>query len=211
MLRTLHSFLSSRLLQNHFLRRFLWPNFDLNSFESFVSLYQKTVSTLLLKNLQKIKKWHFQMFTTFAFDLKVASKPSNLKSFDFLPHFPHLPHMVAEKFAKTWKMRFWNALEIEYLLKLASKPFFKMLPMSNCLESFVSLCLNAIWISTLRHDLNFAKMRNALFKRSEYSIWTQYNFTTIFYNASYGNFKIKLFEGFASNLLKIVLTSSIVK
>ena len=77
------SLLSSRLLQNHFLRRFLWPNFDLNSFESFVSLYQKTVSTLLLKNLQKIKKWHFQMFATFAFDLKVASKPSNLKSFDF--------------------------------------------------------------------------------------------------------------------------------
>ena len=112
-IRSLHSFLSSRLLQNHFLRRFLWPNFDLNSFESFVSLYQKTVSTLLLKNLQKIKKWHFQMFATFAFDLKVASKPSNLKSFDFLPHFPHLPHMVAEKFAKTWKMRFWNALEIE--------------------------------------------------------------------------------------------------
>ena len=112
-LRTLHSFLSSRLLQNHFLRRFLWPNFDLNSFESFVSLYQKTVSTLLLKNLQKIKKWHSQMFTTFAFDLKVASKPSNLKSFNFLSHFLHLPHMVAEKFAKTWKMRFWNALEIE--------------------------------------------------------------------------------------------------
>ena len=41
------------------------------------------------------------MFTTFAFDLKVASKPTNLKSFDFLPHFPRLPHMVAEKFAKT--------------------------------------------------------------------------------------------------------------
>ena len=98
-LRTLHSFLSSRLLQNHFLRRFLWPNFDLDSFESFVSLYQKTVSTLLLKNLQKIKKWHFQMFTTFAFDL--------------IGFFPHLPHMVAEKFAKTWKMRFWNALETE--------------------------------------------------------------------------------------------------
>ena len=49
---------------------------------------------------KKHEKWHFQRFRTFPFDLKVASKPSNLKNFDYLLHFPHLPHLVAEIFAK---------------------------------------------------------------------------------------------------------------
>ena len=78
-----HSLLSSRLLQNDFLKRFLWwnfdlnrrsfllpnfdlnrrsflrPNFDLNSFDRFASLSQKTVSTSSLKNLQKTEKCPF--------------------------------------------------------------------------------------------------------------------------------------------------------
>ena len=90
--------------QNRFIRSFLWPNFDFNSFERFASLFQKkpklpskpfskmlpffkdfwtlcltfskkTVSTLPLKNLQKTEKCHFSRFTIFVFGLKVASKP----------------------------------------------------------------------------------------------------------------------------------------
>ena len=39
--RTHYWLLSSRKLQNYFLIRLLWPNFDLNSFECFASLSQK--------------------------------------------------------------------------------------------------------------------------------------------------------------------------
>ena len=56
---TQHPFLSLKYLQNHFLRNFVWANFDLNSFERFGSLFHKMVSTSSLKNLQKIKKRPF--------------------------------------------------------------------------------------------------------------------------------------------------------
>ena len=73
--RSEHSFLSSRSLQNHFLRNFLWPNFDLNSFEHFVWLFQEMVSTSSIKNLKKTKKWNFQTSTILVLELKEASKP----------------------------------------------------------------------------------------------------------------------------------------
>ena len=63
-------FLRSRYLQNHFIRRFLWPN----SFERFGSLSQEMVSTSSLKNLQKTEKRPFQTLKTFVFELEVASK-----------------------------------------------------------------------------------------------------------------------------------------
>ena len=44
-------FLSSRSIQKHFLRRLLWPNFDLDSFERFALLFQEMVSTSSPKNL----------------------------------------------------------------------------------------------------------------------------------------------------------------
>ena len=44
--------IESKVASNHFLRSFLWPNFDLNSFEHFASLSQKTVSISSIKNLQ---------------------------------------------------------------------------------------------------------------------------------------------------------------
>ena len=69
-----HSFLSSRKIQNHFVRSFLWPNFNLNSFERFGSLSQKIVSTSSLKNLQKTAKCTFQKLRTCGF-YRVASKP----------------------------------------------------------------------------------------------------------------------------------------
>ena len=50
--RSEHSVFSWKYLSNHFLRSFLWPNFDLNSFERFALLSQKMVSTSSLKNLQ---------------------------------------------------------------------------------------------------------------------------------------------------------------
>ena len=58
-----HSFLSSRLLQNHFLRRFLCPNFDLNRFEHVASLSQKMVS--IRKKLAKNWKMLFSNVQNF--------------------------------------------------------------------------------------------------------------------------------------------------
>ena len=47
--------LNSRNLQTHFLRSFLWPYFDLNSFWCFVSLSHKMISTSSIKNFKKLK------------------------------------------------------------------------------------------------------------------------------------------------------------
>ena len=77
-----HSFLSSRLLQNHFLRRFLGWNLHLNSFALF-HFTRKQFRFCCWKICKKTEKWHFRRFTRLAFDFKVASKPSNLKTFDF--------------------------------------------------------------------------------------------------------------------------------
>ena len=57
--------LSSRKLQNHFLRIFLWSNYDLNNFQHFTSLSQKMVSTSSIKNLERTKKCYFWMPTIF--------------------------------------------------------------------------------------------------------------------------------------------------
>ena len=77
--RSQHLFFSSRLLQIHFLRRFLYLNFDLNSFEWFASHSQKTASTMTLKCLEKTEKCFVQMLRTFVFELKVALKPFSSK------------------------------------------------------------------------------------------------------------------------------------
>ena len=69
-------------------------------FLTLYTIYETNHRTDEFSKARNTEKWHFRRFTTFAFDVKVASKPSNLKSFDFLPHFPHLPHLVAEKFAQ---------------------------------------------------------------------------------------------------------------
>ena len=70
-----HSFFSSRYLKKHLLRSFSLPNFNLKCFEPFASLSQKIVSTLPLKNLQKIEKCSIETLTTFIFELNVASEP----------------------------------------------------------------------------------------------------------------------------------------
>ena len=50
-----HSFLISRKLQIHFLRSFLWPNVDLNSFECFFLTFSKNDFNFV--NEKFIKKW----------------------------------------------------------------------------------------------------------------------------------------------------------
>ena len=70
-----HLFSISRLIQNHFLKRFLWTTLNLDGLEGSVLLSQKTVSNSSLKNLQKTKTFPFQTLKTFVFELKVASKP----------------------------------------------------------------------------------------------------------------------------------------
>ena len=70
-----HSLLTTRQLQNYFLKSFVRPNFDLKGFQRVVSLSQKTVSILSLKYLHKSGKHHFKRQKICAFVLKVASKP----------------------------------------------------------------------------------------------------------------------------------------
>ena len=60
--------------QDLFRGSFLWPGFDLISFDRFPPLCQNSTSTSSLKNLQKTQNWSFQMFRTFIFELKISSK-----------------------------------------------------------------------------------------------------------------------------------------
>ena len=107
-----HSFLSSRYLQNHLLRSFLWPNSDLKSVEHFASLSHKMVSTSSLNNLPKTKKCSFQVLRTFAFELKVST--SSLKNLQ-----------------KTEKCSFQTITTLVFELKIASKLFSRRLPLSK--------------------------------------------------------------------------------
>ena len=120
--RSEHSELSSRQLQNHFIRSFLWPNFDLSTFEHFALLSRKMVSTSSLKNLQK--HWNsFETLRTFVLELKLASKPFSNKlpmTKFWLKYFWTLYHIspengfnfVGQEFAKIWKMPFSKAQNI---------------------------------------------------------------------------------------------------
>ena len=115
--------MSARFLQTHFVRSFLWQNFDLNSLERFAILSQQTLSTSLLKNLQKTGKCYFQTLTTFVFEPKVArhcsskklpfSKFSFKKSWTLRLTFPENNfNLVNQNFGKNWKMRFSNTHNI---------------------------------------------------------------------------------------------------
>ena len=130
-----HLFFSSRQLQNHFLRSFLWPNFDLNSLERFTSLFQKMISTSSLKNLQKTEKCSIQTLTTFVFEPKVTSKPFSKKlpvnEFWFKEiwtlclTFPEKDfNFVTQKYTKTWKMLFSNAQNIHFWAQSSFKTIF---------------------------------------------------------------------------------------
>ena len=78
------------------------------------------VSTSSLKNLQKTEKYHFQTLRTFVFELNVASKQKTIFS------------SLLKGCKKTWNIPFLNTQNIRLIeLKVASKPFSKMLPMTK--------------------------------------------------------------------------------
>ena len=100
-----------------------WKSFSKNlptytkSFRSIVSLSQKTVSTLSLKNLQEDEKCQVLRFRTIDFDIKVASKPHSIKLhltkfwFEqflrlYLAFLENGFNFVSQKLAKIWKMPF---------------------------------------------------------------------------------------------------------
>ena len=80
------------------------------SFEHFFSFYQRMISTLPLKNLQKkVRKCHSLRLKTFLFDLQVVSKP------------------FTKTFEKAEKRQFQRFRTFVFQLKIASKPFSKKL------------------------------------------------------------------------------------
>lgn len=54
-----HLFLTSRKLQNHIPKCFLWRDLDLNNFECFASVCKKIISASSIINLQKMLKTPF--------------------------------------------------------------------------------------------------------------------------------------------------------
>ena len=134
-----HSFFSSRYLENHFLRSFLWPHFDLNSFELFVLLSQKMVSTLSLKNLKKSEKCSFQTLRTFVFELRIAlkifSKKLPMTKFLFkyfsalcLIFTQNVFYFATQKFEKKWKLPFSNLWNIRFSAQGSLKTIFLEVP-----------------------------------------------------------------------------------
>ena len=119
-----YSFLSLRKLQNYFLRRFLWPNFDLNSFWCFASLSQLCYSKIC-KKLKNI---------IFVVELEVASKQfSNVlprtklwfKQFwKLCLAFPENAfNFATQKFAKNWKMALLEVHKIWFWPESSFKHF----------------------------------------------------------------------------------------
>ena len=95
--------------------------------------------------MQKTEKCYIQRFRTFAFDLKVSSKPifkklsmTNFGFKQFLTLFLTFPgitffnsfNFVAQKFVNIWKMWFSKVQNIQDF-RVASKAFSKMLSLHN--------------------------------------------------------------------------------
>ena len=108
------SFFTSRWLQNHFLKSFLWPNLDLNS-TLCLGFPESSFNFVTQKFAKKLK--NTIRYRTFLFDLKIA-----LKWFSEMLHmtkfwfkqlltlclaFPESGfHFVTQKFAEIWKTSF---------------------------------------------------------------------------------------------------------
>ena len=103
-------------------------------FQCIASLYQKTVSTSSLKNLQKSAKCHCQTLRAFTFDLKVASKSfsncftsqhlnsNQFKNFDLL--FQKMAATLSLKNLQKGEMPFPNHQNILLLPQASFKAFF---------------------------------------------------------------------------------------
>ena len=75
------SFFSSRELQNHFLKSFLWPNFDLNTLNALLHFPRKWFQLRHSKNCKKLKNTAFQTLRRFAFEFKAQAPNHFLRSF----------------------------------------------------------------------------------------------------------------------------------
>ena len=181
-----------KLLQNHFLRSFLWPNFDLNSFECFVSLSQKMVSNSSFKNQQKTEKCSFQTFWTFVFDLKVPPKPFSsswwpnfyLNSFERIASLSQ--KMVStsslKNLQKTEKCTFQKLRTIAFEVKVASKPFSKKFTMAKIwFKKYSTLSLTFPEIVSTSSLKILQKTWKMLFSNVQnIRFWTQGSTKTIF-------------------------------
>ena len=117
-------FLSSRKPQNHFLRRFLWPNFDLNSFWCFASLSQKMVWSASLKNCKKhqinirFNYWVFniRIMECYLFNYSTTRRLHRdistilISKYKLLPWWSYLSKLLTESLEsiKRGKKNFWE-------------------------------------------------------------------------------------------------------
>ena len=137
-----YSFLSSSKLQNRFLRRFQSPNFDLSNFLCFTSLFQKMFSTSLLKNCEKLKT---DLSKCSEHSFFILRSPLNyfLKGF-FWPtlnlnglegsaslYKKTVSTSLLKNFQKMKQSHFQRFRTFVFEVKLASKPFSEILPMTN--------------------------------------------------------------------------------
>ena len=84
--------------KNHFLRSFLWPNFDLNGYGCFALLSQKMFSTSTPKISKKSEKYYFQMLKTFGFWALGSCEINFLRSF-LWPSFEHTASLSQKTFS----------------------------------------------------------------------------------------------------------------
>ena len=170
-------FLSSRKLWNHFLRRFIWPSFNLKNFKHFALLFQNIVSISSLKNCKKLENLTSQMLRPFVFYLKVASKPfsKKLSMTNFSVSQKTVSTLSLKTLQKNWEMSFSK-----------SKPFSKKLHIKFWLKQFLalrSLSQEAVWTLSIE---NFRRTRKCHFQ--SICFWTHYemilfvNYTITFVN-----------------------------
>ena len=146
------------------------------------------VSTSSLKNLQKTEKCPFQTLRILIFKLKAASKPfyKKLPITKFWTLCLNSPqngfNFANQKLQKTEDLPFQTLGTFVFELTVASKSFSKKLPMTKFwLRKFLIFFLTFLRKRfQLRHSKICKKLKNALFKRSEYSFlssrWFQNHF-----------------------------------
>ena len=127
-------FLSSKKVKNHFLRKFLWPNFVFNCFRCFASLSQKMASTSSPKNCKKLKISIFKCSENSCLIsrslqnhvLKSFLSPTlNLDGLEGCHAFPENGfNLLTQNFAKNLNMPFSNAQNICFWVQSSLKTIF---------------------------------------------------------------------------------------
>ena len=144
---------------------------DLDSFQRFILLSQKTVSIVSLKILQKTEKCHFWRFRTFVFYLKVASKPFSktiaMTNFGFKWSWRFC--LTFREIASTLSLKNLQKTEKCYFQRFRTITIAKELAINNFWFKWCrGLCLDFP-----RNGLNFAtqkfaKETNTIFMESEH-------------------------------------------